>query len=248
MAMNLPNENLLDDRLNQIRAALVCDPRIDFHHHPVRLSFSEGWLSLEGSVKNAAAKKLAYAAAKRIMGDIPVVDRMRVDLAGSGGDGALRDEVCNLLSQENAFSEYGLRVVDSGMVNTLREPRGKPSWTIDMEVENGAVILRGCVGSLSHLRLAEVLAWWTADCQTVDNQLQVLPPEEDNDDELADAIRLALEKDPLVHPGQLSVHVENGVVTLSGYVASQEEKQLAVMDAWYVPGVWEVVDRIEAER
>jgi len=29
-------------------------------------------------------------------------------------------------------------------------------------------------------------------------------------------------------------------------VASKEEKKLAVLDAWYVPGVRDVVDRIES--
>jgi osmotically-inducible protein OsmY len=50
----------------------------------------------------------------------------------------------------------------------------------------------------------------------------------------------------LVHSGQISIAVEHGEVTLNGYVASDEERRLAVLDAWYVPGVREVVDHIQS--
>ncbi|NIO40400.1 MAG: transporter, partial [Burkholderiales bacterium] len=51
------------------------------------------------------------------------------------------------------------------------------------------------------------------------NGLRVLPPETDNDDEIADALRLVLEKDPLVHAAQISIRVSKGVVNLAGSVA-----------------------------
>lgn len=235
-----------DERLHELMAALERDPRIDLHHHPVRAHFQEGRLLLEGSVKNVAAKKLINAAARRVAKTTPVVDRLRVAAAEPKEEGALRDEVGNMLLQEPVFLEYGLRVVRDGTVSVLREPLGDPVRVLEIEVQDGKVVLSGSVGSLSHLRLAEALVWWTAGCEVVDNRLQVSPPQEDNDGELADAIRMVLEKDPLVHAGQLSVSVRNGIVTLDGYVASKEEKHLAVMDAWCVPGVQDVVDQIQA--
>lgn len=239
--------NLLPEaRINELMAALERDPRIDVHHHPVRVSFREGEWVLEGFVKNIAAKKLVQAAARRLAGDTSILDRLRVFAAEPKEDGALRDEVCNLLSQEPVFLEYGLRIVGNGGPITLREPREDASRVLDIEVSNGTVIMTGSVGSLSHRRLAEALVWWTAGCEVVDNRLQVFPPEEDNDGELADVILMVLEKDPLVHASQLSLSVKNGVVTLEGYVASKEEKHLAVMDTWCVPGVQDVIDHIEA--
>ncbi len=56
---------------------------------------------------------------------------------------------------------------------------------------------------------------------------------------------MGLEKDPLVQATQLRVGTAGGVVEIQGLVASDEERRLAVLDAWYVPGVWDVVDRIE---
>ena len=72
-----------------------------------------------------------------------------------------------------------------------------------------------------------------------------MPLENDNDNEITDAVRMVLEKDPLVHASQIRIGTAGGIVALDGSVASQEEKRLAVLDAWYVPGVWDVVDRIE---
>ena len=87
--------------------------------------------------------------------------------------------------------------------------------------------------------------WWTAGCELVENRLEVVPPEEDNDGELTDAVRMVLEKDPLVHAAQLSIMSRAGTVTLNGMVASDEEKRLAVLDAYYVEGVHAVEDNIE---
>lgn len=235
-----------DVRLNGLMAALESDPRIDVHQYPVRAGFREGSLVLEGTVKNVAAKKLVYSAAKRVARDSPVADRIRVAPAEPKEDGALRDEVGNMLLHEPVFLEYGLRVLKKGSLDTLREPQIDPSRFIDIQVSDGTVTLNGTVGSLSHLRLAEALTWWTAGCQAVDNRLEVSPPEEDNDGELADAVLMVLEKDPLVHASQLLISIKDRIVTLDGYVASQEEKHLAVMDAWCVPGVEDVIDQIEA--
>ncbi len=56
---------------------------------------------------------------------------------------------------------------------------------------------------------------------------------------------MVLEKDPLVHSSQLAIHTAGGVVEMQGSPGKQGRKKIAVMDAWYVPGVSDVVDRIE---
>ncbi len=112
-------------------------------------------------------------------------------------------------------------------------------------MQDGTVTLSGTVLSLSHRRFAEVLAWWAAGCESVVNLLHVVPPEQETDGELADAVLMVLEKDPLVHQPQNHITAEQGTVTLEGYLASDEERRLAVLDAWYVPGVHDVVDRIQ---
>ena len=46
----------------------------------------------------------------------------------------------------------------------------------------------GAAISLSHKRLAGVLAWWTPGCRDVVNSLDIVPPERDSDEEVQDAL------------------------------------------------------------
>ena len=135
----------------------------------------------------------------------------------------------------------GITLSSRCWVNLQSEDAGD----IVIQIRDATVTLEGRVGSLTHRRLAEVLAWWSAGCEDVDNRLRVVPPEQENDGELSDAVRIVIEKDPLVQAGQLAVSVRGKIVTLSGYAASKEEQRLAVLDTWYVPGVRDVIDRIQ---
>jgi osmotically-inducible protein OsmY len=74
--------------------------------------------------------------------------------------------------------------------------------------DEGTVLLEGKVPSFSHQRLAGVLAWWVPGRQNVLNCLEAVPPEEDNDDEVTDAVRLVLEKDPFVNAGQIRISTQ----------------------------------------
>ena len=229
--------------LETVMAALESDTRLDLRHHPINVSLREGILTLDGTLETIAAKRLASAITHQVAQDFSVSDQLRVVASKSREEGVLRNEACNVLLQEPVFTECSLRLKRNGKVETLRQ--AQHDCTIDLTILDGVVILEGCVGSLNHRRLAEVLVWWTAGCELVDNRLEVVPPEEDNDGELTDAVRMVLEKDPLVHADQLSVMSRAGTVTLDGMVASQEEKRLAVLDAWYVEGVQSVVDNID---
>jgi len=120
-----------------------------------------------------------------------------------------------------------------------------PSGEIEVGVQDGVVHLEGKVISLSHKRVIEALAWRTRGCRGVDNRLQVEPAEDDNDDELTDAIRLVLEMDHIAHADQIAIRADDGVVTLQGVLPRDEEKQLAELDAWAVWGVKDVRNQIE---
>jgi len=246
--------NPQDDRIKAILADLEHDTRVNLHEYPIRIGVENGAITLEGTVGDIAAKRIAHAVAYRHADHSPVVDRLRVAVPPSEREGGLRDEVVNLLQQEPVFRECGLYVREGDRLDAIRV--GRSEWPnriegewgeqrIEIEVKDGTVVLSGTVLSLSHRRFAEVLAWWAAGCESVVNWLHVAPPEQETDDELADAVRMVLEKDPLVHQPQIHITAEQGTVTLEGYLASDEERRLAVLDAWYVPGVRDVADRIQ---
>lgn len=231
-----------------LTAALEHEPRINLHRYPIQVSILDGVVCLEGTVENIVAKKTAHTIACRHANGHAVLDRLRVAVNPPLQDGALRDQVVHTLFHEPAFNDYGMHVKQNGSLDILRNKQNDATGTIEIHTHSGIVTLEGEVGSLTHRRLAEVLVWWTAGCQDVDNRLRVTPPERENEGELADAVRIVLEKDPLVHADQILVRVQRHTVTLKGYLASREERKLAVLDTWYVPGVREVMDCIESRN
>ena len=66
--------------------------------------------------------------------------------------------------------------------------------------------------------------------QEVVNGLGIIPPEEDNDDAVMDAVRLALEKDPFVNLAQIRVTTRNAVVTLHELLLAQAEREMIDFD------------------
>jgi osmotically-inducible protein OsmY len=101
------------------------------------------------------------------------------------------------------------------------------------------VTLDGQVPSLSHKRLAGVLAWWVPGVRDVVNGIAVEPPQADNDGEITDAVRLVLDKDRFVPAEQIRVRKHQRVVMLECVVLSDSIKKMAEFDAWYIFGVAE---------
>jgi osmotically-inducible protein OsmY len=232
------------DTLEAVRKAFYSEPRIDFAHHPIRLALSGGDLVIEGEVGDIAAKKLALERAAAVADVCGIVDRLRVAAAARMADGAIRDHVRDALLDEPALAGCSIRVFVKRDWEPTRIVDGA-SGTIDIKVENGIVTLDGEVLGLALKRLAGVLAWWVPGSRDVVNGLGVTPPEEDSDGEISDAVRVALEKDPMVNPDQIRVSTRDAVVTLKGQVPSESEREAAEFDAWYVFGVDKVINQIE---
>jgi osmotically-inducible protein OsmY len=228
-----------------MRAALTSEPKIDVHDHPIAMDFECGTLTLEGEVPSVAAKKLALEAAATLPQVAGIIDRLRVKPAQSMGDGQIRQLVRDALLQEPAFEEFTIQEVIKGETITFREPPANGRGIIVIEVNDGVVTLNGEVRGLGDKRLAGVLAWWVPGSRDVINGLAVEPPEEDSFDLIAEAVRLALEKDPFVNASQLRVGVRGTVVTLAGLLPSEAQRHMAECDAWYVFGVDKVVNKIE---
>ena len=105
--------------------------------------------------------------------------------------------------------------------------------------------LAGTVGSLTHRRLADVLAWWTPGTCGVRNLVHVVPVEQDTDEELSDALRIILDKDPWLAAATIAVSVKDRTVTLEGVVTAEEQGRMAEQAAWYILGVHGVNNRLQ---
>jgi osmotically-inducible protein OsmY len=233
--------------LKSLRAALEREPHINLHRWPIILGLADdNALVLEGEMESIAAKKRALEIAGAMPDVRGVVDRLHVVPAERKGDGAILDVLEASLLNARELKNCTLRVIKKGQTLTRQEAKGDDSsGDILVSVNEGVVTLDGWVISLSHKRMAGVLAWWVPGCRDVVDALEVLPPEQDNDDEVSDALSLVLEMDPMIpHPEQIRVHTHNYVVTLEGLVATQTEKTRAEQDAWYLFAVDNVVNQL----
>jgi len=205
-----------------LRAMLTEELKFDPNDFPIALRMEDGTIVMEGMVSNVGLKKRALLLAMGLQEVQGVVDRLRVRPSVSMSDDEIRDHMRGALTQESALN--GL--------------------DINIEVRDGVVDLEGQVWSLSHKRLAGVLAWWIPGVLDVINSIEVNPPEEDSDGELSDAVRLALEKDRLVDAQSLKVSTNGYVVTLEGVTGCAAEREAAEDDAWFTWGVNDVVNKI----
>ncbi len=229
--------------LSRVRAELHSEPRVHLRHRSIELQFADGDLTMEGEVPDIAAKKLALERAAAVPGVSHIVDRIRVTPAERMEDGQIRDHVRAVLLQEPALSECALNEWIKGKAEVVRMPLSSQG-TINIRVEDGVVTLDGEVPGVTRKRLAGVLAWWVPGSRDVVNGIGVTPPEADSDDDIAEAVRLILEKDPFVNASQIRVGVRNSEVTLTGVVPTPSEREMAEFDAWYVFGVDKVLNRI----
>lgn len=236
--------------LKTVQAAFEHEPRINLHAYPIHVSLSNGDLILEGEVANVAAKKLGLELAASVSGTTGIVDRLRVVPAQRMGDGTIRDHVRDAFLQEPVLQTCTIQARTKDQKDqreTYREVLPEPAGVITIRVEDGIVTLNGRVPSLSHKRLAGVLVWWVPGSRDVINGLEISPDQEDNDEEIRDAIRLVLEKDPFINAGQVQVHTHAGIVTLEGLVAHDQAKDMAEFDAWYIFGVDKVVNNLRLQ-
>jgi len=231
--------------LKVVRAAFERKPRINLHKYPVRMDFSEGVLTLEGEVEDVAAKKLSLELAIAVPGVTGIVDRLHVTPSTHMGDGAVIDAVRDALLHSPGLQNCTIQVKRKGTWKTVREATVAPHGVIQLSVTDGVVLLDDHVTSLIQKRLAGVLAWWVPGSRDVINGMEVVPLQEDSDEEIAKAVRLVLGKDPFVNGERIRVGVKKAMVTLEGDAPSAPQKEMAKFDAWYVFGVDKVDNRLE---
>lgn len=235
--------------VSEVAAAMERERRINLHNFPVRLEFDAGVLTMDGDVEHIMSKKRALEVAAAVSGVERIVDRLRLVPSVRMQDGEIRVHVCNSLLTESLLGDCAIWAIVKGEPEVVRETNQDVDGSIDVEVNNGIVVLNGVVAGLTAKRLAGVLAWWVPGSRDVINGIEVVPsPQDDNDDEVVDTVRLVLEKDPFINASQIKVGCSNYSVTLEGLVKKEIQKQMAEADAWYVFRVDGVTNRLLVEE
>lgn len=108
---------------------------------------------------------------------------------------------------------------------------------VDVQVDAGRVTLCGSVDSFWKKAHAEDLV---ADCPgmiVIDNQLAIVPTRDFIDQDIANDIVGAIDRNALVNADHVTVRVRDGLVTLSGTVPSFSARRAAYEAALYTDGV-----------
>lgn len=239
------------DVLKRVRAAMRSEPRIGADFRPEHLELDDaGALTIIGEAPSVAVKKLALERAAAVPEVSSVVDRLHVAPAAAMGDADIRAHLRDFYVMEPSFAGFAVRQMrsqtESGLpvFEAVAGNRETARGQIDIEVRDGIVILNGRVPGLVSKRLAGVMAWWTPGVRDVVNGLEADPPEQDAPIRIEEAVRVVLERNPLIDAAQIRVGVRRGVVRLTGSLASDGLRQMAERDAWCVFGVDDVINDI----
>ena len=237
---------MTNNTVASIEAALEHDQDINLHRFPVQVSCDgdQDVIRLEGTVEDIIALKKILKLARSEAGQTPVVEDLHVQTSTSMKDEQLCDAVIKTLSTEPLFRDMR---ITSGNEDAASGSQPDNDW-IQVSTSGSSVHLEGKVHSLSHRRLAEVMTWWIPGTSRVENRLQLSLPEQDTDEELQDAIRLVLERDPSLDAAQIQYAVKDKNVVLNGYVESDINRLIASRDCWTVPGVHAVDNRIQVQH
>jgi osmotically-inducible protein OsmY len=135
------------------------------------------------------------------------------------------------------------RVVETALNGEVRL-RGRD---IDVAVEDGAVVLKGQLPELAEKRMAVNIVRRMREVGDVKDQLRLVSSTEMTDKQIQQHVEDGLQQERAIHDRQIQVAVTEGVVTLTGTLDNIEEKCLAGLIAWWVPGVTDCDNQIVIE-
>ncbi len=138
----------------------------------------------------------------------------------------------NLLAADELTDSEITRAVEK----ELRLNSTTPSYLIDVETNEGVVVLTGSVVNILASDRAANIAGTVKGVRAVVNNIEVNPPFR-SDIALENEVQDQLLKDPATDYYELYVDANNGIITLAGTVGSYQEKQIAEFVAKGVKGV-----------
>jgi len=136
--------------------------------------------------------------------------------------------------------------LEKAVMDALADNRRVHADEIAVQAIDGAVILRGTVGSLVQQAEAARTARRVLGVRNVEDQLQVRPmgPDERADADTKAAVLAALIDDDDLHAADIDVKANDGTVTLSGLVEFARSRDRAERVALGVAGVAQVHNRL----
>lgn len=180
-------------------------------------------VTLRGTVPSYRAKSIAEKDTKEIPGISEVINHLQVEYPST---------ITVPIDEEIA----------SNVANALSWDPDIDANKIDVSVIGGLLTLRGTVDAYWKKFQAQDIAYAITGVIDIINELAVVPTKIPEDEEIARTIENALERNTFVEAEDVNVVVENGRVTLTGFVPNWAAWRAAHKAASYTKGVVKVVD------
>jgi osmotically-inducible protein OsmY len=205
-----------------VKDALRHDERIDAAL--INVKTEKGITTLSGTVTTLAAKRFADLEAKKIKGVIGVLNEIAVTPT-QHSDASIRNAVQR-------------RILNSAVIETKE---------LGVACHEGRVTLAGTVASYAEKREAGILASEVMGVKEVKNEIIVEWTGMRSDQEIKDDALAVLARNVYLSGLPITIVVRDGVVTLSGTVGSEYEKELARTQVRWVAQVKDVKNELKVE-
>lgn len=215
-----------EDIIKKVNDRLLLDDRVV--PADIRVNVSDSRVILSGSVPTYTSLKAAENNALFVPGLTGVYNQLRVSLP---------EELPVPTDSE----------IKERLQSIYRWHESIRSAKVEVQVQNGWVSLQGTIDSYWKKRIAEDLAYTVQGVIGVKNELQV-QPKGLTDERIAQRIKETIELRGDIQVKDLDVHVQHGIVTLSGEVETHSDALAASDAAMYTSGVTGVNDQITVRR
>jgi osmotically-inducible protein OsmY len=205
-----------------VMEALADNPIVHADEIAVQVLDDHGDIVLHGTVGTLIQRSEAVRVAAAVPGVHRVEDDMNVRIMGIDG---------------RTDADTGAAVYDALIADTEVHARD-----IEVDVDDGAVTLRGLVEVASQRERAERIAMGVPGVASVDNHLRVWLTV--SADDVAERVTDAIGRDAIVGRDAVTIDVSDNDVTLTGTVGSVEHRDAAVKAAAGAPGVAGVHDEL----
>jgi osmotically-inducible protein OsmY len=237
---------VLDDALREaVASALENDRALQESDVEVK-SVNDGVVVLAGETKTLSAHRRAIARARGVKGVRQVASEIRspdrlADEEIWQAEGQMPDATSNAASDAWITTKVKLSLLTDSEISPAR---------VNVDTDAGVVTLFGTVDQQADKDRAGEAARKIDGVLSVENLLQVVPDVAadavaENDDALTEAVRKRIEARPALSDASISIQTENGVVRLTGKVASRSDQLTALTIARGTSGVKSVIDGLE---
>lgn len=141
----------------------------------------------------------------------------------------------------------GDREIEESVRNMLAQDSRVDVREINVRVENGVVYVSGAVDSAAERRAIQEDLESVLNVGRFIDTLTLRNYVERTNEELAASVMNVLVRDRMVDASDIAVNASDCRITLNGRVGSYAQKRAAEEDAWWTPGVVDVVNRLQVD-